>query len=486
MFSLIVYFLNKDKQERIDEVLNDKLTFLDLTYKQALDRFEVIANNIYMSFQNDQELVNLLANCTTQNIDTTHQKMYEHLKDEFERLKQLEILGIQFVTPKNISVLRLHEPQRYKDDLSDSRYSIGYVNQYKTKLYGFEEGKSSHAFRMVYPLFSNGNYIGVMEVLFSSTILQNYSMRVSGIHTHFIVNRNVFKTNEWKSRVLEPYEQSIEHKDFMFSMSDHIKHPRLEHSRLTLIEPLKKQIDRGITQKKEFAVYKNEDENVGVVAFLPIKRFKDDETVAYLVSYTESKKILSILYDFKILVFLLVVIFTLGYLIVYRFLLQKEKIENELHYDVLTHAYNRKFLNKNIASIIKSLNKELLLGVVMVDIDFFKKVNDTYGHNIGDIVLKQFAAYINSSIRSEDLLIRWGGEEFIILIKTKSNKTLLRTAEHIRQRIEFESFDTVEKLTCSIGITLYIQNEDIETTIQRADKALYLSKENGRNRVTLL
>lgn len=167
-------------------------------------------------------------------------------------------------------------------------------------------------------------------------------------------------------------------------------------------------------------------------------------------------------------------------------MIEKINLSKKIEKDELTDTFNRKFFNKNIASIINGLASDTYLGVVMVDIDFFKRVNDTHGHNVGDIVLKQFSQYVKSSIRLDDFLIRWGGEEFIVLIKTKSNEALYRTAEHIRQRIENSKFDTVGNITCSLGITLYVPGEDMVEAVERADTALYTSKEGGRNMVSQL
>lgn len=119
----------------------------------------------------------------------------------------------------------------------------------------------------------------------------------------------------------------------------------------------------------------------------------------------------------------------------------------------------------------------------MMDIDRFKNVNDTFGHDIGDRVLKHLVSTVKYSIRSEDLLIRWGGEEFLLITETESIETLRRMAEHVRQRVENEPFAVVGKVTCSFGITLHIPNESVDQTLKRADIALYKAKENGRNRV---
>lgn len=167
-------------------------------------------------------------------------------------------------------------------------------------------------------------------------------------------------------------------------------------------------------------------------------------------------------------------------------MIEKIDLSKQIDKDELTNAFNRKFFNKNISSIIKRLDQDAFLGVAMLDIDHFKKVNDAHGHNTGDMVLRQFSRYIKSSIRADDFLIRWGGEEFIVLITTTSNQALLRAAEHIRQVIQNADFVTVGNITCSVGVTLYIPGENINDAIERADNAMYRSKDAGRNRVSQL
>ncbi|WP_294967018.1 diguanylate cyclase [Sulfurimonas sp.] len=157
-------------------------------------------------------------------------------------------------------------------------------------------------------------------------------------------------------------------------------------------------------------------------------------------------------------------------------------LKRKASHDKLTGALNREFFDNNIRSILSDA-KPKQLGFVLCDIDHFKEVNDTYGHNIGDIVLKEFTTVIHDSIRDTDYLIRWGGEEFIILMRVNSIYSLEKATEHIRVCIESYKFQEVDKITASFGITLYIQDEDILTTINRVDKGLYKVKNNGRNHV---
>jgi len=153
----------------------------------------------------------------------------------------------------------------------------------------------------------------------------------------------------------------------------------------------------------------------------------------------------------------------------------------------MTQTYNREFFTSNIDRIIQDIHQNgRELGVVFFDIDHFKKINDTFGHNVGDEVLKELVRRVGESIREDDYLIRWGGEEFIVLITTQSINKAHKVAKHLRSTVEHHHFKEVEHITCSFGVTLLKRNEDIYKAIKRSDDALYTSKENGRNQVTLL
>lgn len=120
----------------------------------------------------------------------------------------------------------------------------------------------------------------------------------------------------------------------------------------------------------------------------------------------------------------------------------------------------------------------------MVDLDHFKIINDTYGHEMGDYVLKETINIINNNIRKNDIIIRWGGEEFIILLKNVDRYKALEIAEILRKKIASFNFNGI-KITASLGIKEIkdkITNEDLKTL----DNALYLSKRKGRNKVSIL
>ena len=168
-------------------------------------------------------------------------------------------------------------------------------------------------------------------------------------------------------------------------------------------------------------------------------------------------------------------------------MIEQEKLEKKVSLDKLTNTYNREYFDNNIEDILNNnLKIHLETAIVIFDIDFFKKVNDTFGHDIGDEVLKDFVNIIKSNSRfSDDILIRWGGEEFLMLLPIKNKEALFKVLEKYRLAIENHQFDVVGKITCSIGASIHNNSLEIKSTIKEADIALYEAKSSGRNKVIL-
>ncbi len=165
------------------------------------------------------------------------------------------------------------------------------------------------------------------------------------------------------------------------------------------------------------------------------------------------------------------------------------KIENKLKQlatiDSLTKVYNRYKINEIIEhQIARSKRYGEIFSVLMFDIDYFKKVNDTYGHYVGDLVLKKLSELISNNIREVDSFGRWGGEEFMLLLNKANQSEALYIAEKLRRLVENYSIDNLYKITISIGVSTFVKNDTKASLLERVDQALYLSKENGRNRVT--
>ncbi len=155
--------------------------------------------------------------------------------------------------------------------------------------------------------------------------------------------------------------------------------------------------------------------------------------------------------------------------------------------DPLTNIYNRRKFSRLLDQEIQRVEMyDRTLSVVLLDIDHFKRVNDTYGHDTGDYVLRRITDLIRENIRITDILARYGGEEFVVILPETDVKGASRQIERVRKKIEKASFDGVGNLTISAGITSYKGGDSCKNLITRADKALYLAKEEGRNRVRIL
>ena len=165
----------------------------------------------------------------------------------------------------------------------------------------------------------------------------------------------------------------------------------------------------------------------------------------------------------------------------------QKKLELLAITDSLTGLYNRVKLDD---AIQEELNKADRLGhplgIVLLDIDYFKSVNDLHGHQVGDQVLIAMASLLKSSIRKTDTLGRWGGEEFLILCPGTDSGGLVKFTEMLRKNIDHHEFPVVTHKTASFGATLYQRGDTISLMIDRADKALYQAKANGRNRTEFL
>lgn len=162
-------------------------------------------------------------------------------------------------------------------------------------------------------------------------------------------------------------------------------------------------------------------------------------------------------------------------------------LEEKILHDGLTKAFSREYFWKNIQAIAQNyfaMQKQVAISIL--DIDFFKKVNDTYGHDVGDNVLVELVKLIKQNLRTDDFLIRWGGEEFVLILSIKDEESLYVVLENLRNKIATAQFKDIGELTCSFGGTIFKNDENIETTLKRADIALYKSKNSGRNKVTLL
>jgi len=172
----------------------------------------------------------------------------------------------------------------------------------------------------------------------------------------------------------------------------------------------------------------------------------------------------------------------------------QEELHNtnrELRYisetDGLSKLYNRRKIEELLRTICERAKfHSETFSLILLDIDLFKKINDEYGHPVGDKVIIQIAANLKHNVRDEDAVGRWGGEEFLIICPNLDAESATGLAERLRKDIQYNCSELERTVTCSFGVTKWVKGDTSATIVNRVDKALYQSKEGGRNCVTLL
>lgn len=207
-----------------------------------------------------------------------------------------------------------------------------------------------------------------------------------------------------------------------------------------------------------------------------------DDTIKLVYIENIEEKIITILktsiFQILLLIFILFIIYMLCYLLILN-----KKVENLANKDSLTSLLNRRAMrieSKKLLSIANRYNH--FTSLLLLDIDFFKDVNDTYGHHIGDLTIKEIAKILSRNSRESDLISRYGGEEFLIMLSNSNKESAYTLAERIRKEISLISIENTDlKITVSIGCTEYKKKESLDSFIKRADLLLYKAKDQGRN-----
>ncbi len=166
-----------------------------------------------------------------------------------------------------------------------------------------------------------------------------------------------------------------------------------------------------------------------------------------------------------------------------------DQLEQDVMRDVLTGLGNRALLEMKVASAIHEYHQHhVSFALLFIDVDHFKSINDTYGHDAGDLVLQNVAKTLGGHLRTTDVCGRWGGEEFIVLLQSVNFENLPSIAEKLRAMMASNAIPVGNRrvsVTVSIGATIVRETDTMDSVVKRADKLMYQSKQNGRNRVTL-
>ncbi|NPA11093.1 MAG: diguanylate cyclase [Epsilonproteobacteria bacterium] len=446
-FVVAVAFLYTQYQKNINKYL------YDLYYASKSD----YAKTIRILNKNTDLLAKLLIDDEIKNIVQKANKdialrdeLIKKFMPKYQILQQNGFYLVHFHLKNGVSLVRFHNLKKFGDKL-EYRPALEYVLQNGVVYHGFELGRGVGGFRSIYPLIKNNKVIGSVEISFSMKNLINYMFEHE--HLALVIKKDILSHLLAHKKIAKNFKICKLNQNYFIWGNACVlfKH----------------------THAIDFSKKINIVENKLVLSY-PVYDFKHQKE-GYMLIVIPLKDI-QILKEMKksfenilIIISVLYVAILFGILGIYYYYILKAKSE----IDYLTGTFNRAACNRRI----QHLNNYSML---VVDIDHFKKINDTYGHDMGDKILKEIANLLKGSVRSDDIVCRWGGEEFVIILKNAKLNDAQKVAEKIRQAIQNHTFEGIN-VTVSIGVEEFKGNFD--KTFKEADIKLYRAKNNGRNRV---
>ncbi|MDP3023853.1 MAG: diguanylate cyclase [Sulfuricurvum sp.] len=575
-----IYEINQHRDERtqnsanyINTVYNSVINNMQHTYKyRAYGNLLISGFNEALIAQDREKLYSLIEN------------RYKTMQEENRYLKIM-----QFHAPDGTSILRVHEKEKYGDNIASKRPLLRRVHAIKEIQSGFEGGIAGVAYRVVVPYFKDNRYIGAVEFGVDVHYISEEIEKISGLKSLFLLHESriaaassrseynihkgayypiQFESDQYE--ILKLYtKNNLNYEKKVINYHDH--HYEILPIRLkgddgkemgiflcmnditagyddltrTIVgsvlitclliifflginESIARIFMKRVRFQEEYIetilnsqsniIIVTDDRNIVYVnnAFLEYFHYrtledfsKDHDCICDLFQSTESDGyLLPIIDGMRWTEYIMahsarehkVKMTVDGKASTFIVTLKRIEHDKELRYvvvfsditelnelatmDRLTQVTNRFEFDKILEhSLSVSRRYKRPLSVLLLDIDHFKQINDRFGHLTGDAVLKALSELLRKQIRESDVVARWGGEEFMILLPDTPLPSAIKMAEALRQRIEVNSFETIKSLTCSIGVAEFNPVEEADDLFNRADEKLYAAKKAGRNRI---
>jgi signal transduction histidine kinase len=362
--TILFYITEINKNQRIKTALDNHIEKIKTHYEILLYHQTITAKAAYESTINSDFILKIMEKALDsdkKDRDLLREELRKKLLDKYNSLRTKGVVQYHFVFKDNTAFLRMHKPSKFGDDLTNFRADFAMVNKTQKPVQGFEQGRTAHAFRHIYPLITKeGRHIGAVEISFTSDTLQNYLNAISKIHTHFLVNKHIFDTKAWsRDDMVVHYTQSAEDENYMITVTkEHIDKELCVISNKDKIEKVKGTIKKRIAQGEKFAVFTEYNDRLQVIAFYPIKNIKEKKTVAWVVSYEYDKFLEdTIKGNALIRVFSFILLIILFYFI-YRVVNQKQILDKEVKEKTRSLKNTNIELTKN-KDELKELNANL-------------------------------------------------------------------------------------------------------------------------------
>jgi diguanylate cyclase (GGDEF)-like protein len=447
-----------------------------------LSTYEGISEVVYKVTITDEieALIDEANTASSERKDEIRQLIFEEYEHLYEYFSEINFRQFHFHLLGGESLLRFHRPETYGDNLTGIRDSVTRAQEEGVFVEGFEEGKIFNGYRFVYPIYHDEVVVGSVEVSVSYMTVDELAHEFSQYHTIFLIKNEVVNAKVFEDEI-ENYVRVEEFPDFYVEvMTDEIETLaeaiEISNEDLHRINSIvNESIIDGHYNDMEVNIHDLDDKTIFTI-INPVENINGD-VVAYNVYYGNEeiyRQMSEVDKTTMIIVYMMNIMVLLTLIIIAYFFIRAREIS---YRDKLTNLYNRTYFNKKIVNTIQSSEKT---AIIMLDIDDFKKINDTYGHNEGDKVLKIISKIIEENIRNTDVPIRWGGEEFTVILTNSAEEQGVRIAERIRKSIEAYTFGNYP-VTASFGVTEYVKDEEIINFFKRVDENLYSAKREGKN-----
>ena len=497
LLSSLSYLFQTDQREDKEELyFTYKLEQANMQLKSYENSYKLISKSIYDNIIHKDKIIAIIkkANFTSEKEELVplRQELYEELLPLYKNLDKQNIRQLHFHLQGNTSFLRFHRPHSFGDSLIGVRYSVDKVNRTKIAVHGFEEGRTYNGFRNVYPVLSNKRLVGTVEISYSFNAIRDEAQKIDPAYFDFILKRSVrdSKVLEHEQDNYVPTPLSEKYLKDKATLSKQA----YQHISQELIEAINQDIAQEasikLEQAKPFILQSHIQGEGFLITFIPVQNVENKQ-VAYFISYHRDDIIDFIYNDYIFQLqtsFLMALIFSFLLVMYFLSLKRSADIQEDLATtDPLTKIANRNKLNLVMNTSIQTAQRyDLPLSVIFFDIDLFKQINDKLGHDTGDDILVELSALVTKQIRLSDLLARWGGEEFMIVLPETDHTQAAILAEKLRALIDGRFFGVSIHLTCSFGVTQLHKDDDEHTLFKRVDVALYSAKERGRNKVVTI
>jgi diguanylate cyclase (GGDEF)-like protein len=433
--------------------------------------------------------------------DTLRRDLYNLVSPSWEKMtSRYDVRQLHFhLGPGSTSFLRVHRPEKFGDNMDAIRYTVVDANRLQKPTKGFETGRVYSGIRGVVPISAANTagvevHIGALEAGTSFSAMLNLLHDELESHIAILLSRKHVTENMWPEFINNHYKDTDRIDDlFIESASMDKAHQFLGQSQvidLLRSSPGERLIfGKGTQQVCTFSLrdYRGQLDttlpDAGVVVI-----WKDASDKWQLFRRSMITNIIYALFALVIIESILVLVWRYSQSKLHAIIsTQTAALEKLAALDGLTGVLNRRTIESLLANEMeRSSRYDKNLAIMLFDLDFFKQINDTYGHNVGDKVLQEVTSLVGQYIRRTDYLGRWGGEEFLVIAPETHLNSALDLAKRICASVAAYAFPDAGRVTISVGITRYRQNESREDLLERVDSAMYRAKKGGRNRVEVM